>query len=97
MSQVAAAQYYDFQIQPVDERVLKLDKVNYLVYTNKQLMAEKHCGNLHKTISILEGIQLKIEQGWHIKLNQHQIYGENIFTQTYEDPNPPQPLWAHSR
>jgi hypothetical protein len=34
MNQVAATRYCDFKIQPADERVLKLDLNNYLIYTN---------------------------------------------------------------
>jgi hypothetical protein len=86
MIQVAATRYCDFQIQPADELVLKLDLNDYLVYTNKQLVTEKFCGKQHKTISIKEGTQITIDKDCQIKLEQHQIYGETSFIKTFGDP-----------
>jgi hypothetical protein len=86
MNQVAATRYCDFEIQPADERVLKLDHNNYLIYTNRQMVAEKHCGTKHESISIKEGSHVNVGPGCKIKLDQHQIYGENSFVQTFDNP-----------
>jgi hypothetical protein len=86
MNQVAATRYCDFEIQPADERVLKLDLNNYLIYTNRQMVAEKLCGKRHESISIKEGTRVTVEKGCKIKLDQHQIYGENSFVHAFESP-----------
>jgi len=87
MNQVAATRYCDFQIQPADERVLKLEATKYLVYTNRQLVAEEYCGSKHKTLSITEGTVLNVGPGCRIKLAEHQIYGESSFTKTFQEPS----------
>jgi len=87
MNQEAATRYCDFQIQPADERVLKLDANNYLVYTNRQLVAEKHCGKQHTSLSIKEGTLLQIDNGCHIQLDDHHIYGDAAhFVQSFQPP-----------
>jgi hypothetical protein len=43
MNQEAATRC-DFQIQPADERVVKLDQSIFLVHTNQVMVAEKYCG-----------------------------------------------------
>ena len=86
MNQEAATRYCDFQIQPADERVLKLDAGHYLIYTNRQVMAERHCGNQHETLPIQEGTTISVDSGCRIKLDQHQIYGESSFTKVFENP-----------
>ena len=86
MNQEAATRYCDFQIQPADERVLKLDNGHYLVYTNRQVMAERHCGTQHETLAIQEGTTIEVEAGCRIQLDQHQIYGEASFTKVFDNP-----------
>jgi hypothetical protein len=44
MNQEAATRYCNFLIQPTNERVVKLDKSNFLAYSNGMLVAKRYCG-----------------------------------------------------
>lgn len=85
MNQEAATRYCDFQIQPADERVIKLDRETFLVYTNRQLVTERYCGNSHETITLQEGSTLRVDPGCRVKLEQHQIYGESGLSRVFEN------------
>ena len=86
MNQEAATRYCDFQIQPADERVIKLDRSSFLVYTNRQLVTERYCGNGHETITVQEGTLLSVPPGCRVKLEQHQIYGESGISRAFANP-----------
>jgi hypothetical protein len=87
MNQEAATRYCDFQIQPADERVVKLDQTRFLVYTNRVLMAEKYCGeSQHESLHIQEGSIVQVDAGCRIKLDAHQIYGERGYSRAFDDP-----------
>jgi len=87
MNQDAATRYCDFQIQPADERVVKLDQTRFLIYTNRVLMAEKYCGeSQHESVNIQEGSIIQVDAGCRLKLDSHQIYGERGFSRVFDDP-----------
>jgi hypothetical protein len=85
-NQAAATRYCDFQIQPADERVFKLKGSDFLVYTNRELMAERICGEKHDSVQIREGTIVSVPQGCRLKLEQHQIYGEVGIHRGFENP-----------
>lgn len=85
-NQAAATRYCDFQIQPADERVYKLQGSDFLVYTNRELLAERICGNRHDSVQIREGTIVSVPQGCRLKLEQHQIYGEVGIHRGFESP-----------
>jgi hypothetical protein len=85
-NQAAATRYCDFQIQPADERVFKLRGSDFLVYTNRELMAERICGERHDSVQIREGTIVSVPQGCRLKLEQHQIYGEVGIHRGFENP-----------
>ena len=82
--QEAATRYCDFQIQPADERVFKLQGSEFLIYTNRELVAERICGKQHDSIQITEGSVVQIPQGCRMKLEQHQIYGEVGYSRDFQ-------------
>ena len=72
----------DFQVQPADERVFRMKDDSYLVYTNKELVATKICGPNQERIQITEGTSISILGGYKVKLDDHQIYGEESIQHT---------------
>ena len=72
----AASWYCDFQIQPAAERVFKLRGHKYLVYTRKDLLAPRTCGAAQTQLEINEGTRINISAGCNVRLEDHQIYGE---------------------
>ena len=51
----------------------------YLVYTNKELVATKICGPNQEHIQISEGTSVEVPGSCRMKLDDHQIYGEESF------------------
>ena len=49
---------------------------DYLVYTNKEVVATKKCGPNQETIQIAEGTAISIPGGCNVKLEDHKIYRE---------------------
>jgi hypothetical protein len=87
MNQEAATRYCDFQIQPADERIVKLDQSRFMVYTNRVLVAEKYCGDAtHESVNIQEGSIVQVGPGCRLKLDSHQIYGEQGINRAFDDP-----------
>ena len=72
----AASWYCDFQIQPADERVFKQSGEEYLTYTHKDLLATRTCGATQTQLEITEGTQINLSAGCNVRLEDHQIYGE---------------------
>lgn len=85
-NQEAATRYCDFHIQPADERVFKMQGDNFLVYTSKDIIAERICGNQHEAIQIQEGSMVSVPSGCRMKLEEHQIYGEAGLSAGFETP-----------
>jgi hypothetical protein len=74
----AASWYCDFQVQPADERVFRVRNDDYLVYTNKEIVATKKCGpSVSQTVQITEGTAVNIPGGCNLQLEDHKIYGED--------------------
>ena len=72
----AASWYCDFQVQPANDRVFQMKNDDYLVYTNKEVVATKKCGPNQETIRITVGTAISIPRGCSVKLEDHKIYGE---------------------
>ena len=49
---------------------------DYLVYTNKEVVATKKCGPNQETIQITEGTAISIPGGCNVKLEDRKIYKE---------------------
>jgi hypothetical protein len=81
----AATRYCDFQIQPADERVFKMKADEYLVYTNKELVATRICGAESEQMQITEGTRIKVPTGCRVRLVDHQIYGEDSFKYSHQE------------
>ena len=74
----AASWYCDFQVQPADERVFRVRNVDYLVYTNKEIVATKKCGpSVSQTVQFTEGTAVNFQGGCNLQLEDHKIYGED--------------------
>ena len=54
----------------------------YLIYTNKELIATKICGPHQEHIQISEGTEVEVPGGCKMKLDDHQIYGEESIQHT---------------
>ena len=51
---------------------------DYLVYTNKEVVATKKCGpSIQETVQIIEGTAINIPGGFNLQLEDHKIYGED--------------------
>ena len=75
----AASWYCDFQVQPADERVFRVRNDDYLVYTNKEIVATKKCGpSISQTVQGTEGTAINIPGGCNLQLEDHKIYGEDF-------------------
>ena len=85
-NQEASTRYCDFQIQPADERVFKLQGSDFLIYTNRDLITERICGDRHEQVHVKEGSVVSVPQGCRLKLEQHQIYGEVGLHRGFETP-----------
>ena len=72
----AASWYCDFQIQPADERVFKLSGDEYLIFTRKDLLVTRTCGAAQTQLQITEGTRINVSAGCNVRLEDHQIYGE---------------------
>jgi len=86
-NQEAATRYCDFHIQPADERVFKLQGSDFLIYTNREIVTERICGNRHDQVQIREGSIVSVPQGCRLKLESHQIYGEVGINRGFEAPH----------
>lgn len=78
----AASWYSDFQVLLADERVFHMKGINYLVYTNKELVATKMCGPNQERIQITEGTSILVPRGCKVEFDNHQIYGEESICHT---------------
>ena len=78
----AASWYYDFQVQPSDERVFQMKDHKYLVYTNKELVATKICGPNQEHFQISEGTPVEVPGHCLLKFDDHQVYGEESIHHT---------------
>ena len=54
----------------------------YLIYTNKELVATKICGPSQEHIQVSEGTSVEVPGGCKMKLDDHQIYGEESIHHT---------------
>ena len=72
----ASSWYCNFKVQPADERVFPMKNDDYLVYTNKEVVATKKCGPNQETIQITEEHPSLSTGGCNVKLEDHKIYGE---------------------
>ena len=51
---------------------------DYLVYTNKEVVATKKCGpSIQETVQVTKGTTINIPGGWNLQLEDHKIYGED--------------------
>ena len=58
---------------------------DYLVYTNKELVATKKCGPNQETVQITEGTAFNIPGGCNLKLVDYKIYGEYSLRHATDD------------
>ena len=72
----ATSWYSDFQIQPADERVFKLSGEEYFIYTRKDLLVTRTCGATQTQLEISEETRINVSAGCNVRLEGHQIYGE---------------------
>ena len=82
----AASWYCDLKVQPADERVFRVKNDDYLVYTNKEVIATKKCGpSIQETIQVTKGTAINIPGGCNLQLEDHKIYGEDSIRHAASD------------